>query len=56
MHPWFDVCLARWLVPNESAGFLIGKKGAGIHSINNESGAKVKVGHEEEVAPGTPDR
>jgi len=48
--------LIRWLVPNESCGFLIGKKGAGIHAINNESGAKVKVGHEEEMPPGSGER
>ena len=35
---------------------LIGKKGAGIHAISTESGAKVRVAHEEELPPGSPDR
>jgi len=48
--------LLQWLIPNEYIGSLIGKKGAGIHQISADSGAKVRVAHEEELPPGSPDR
>jgi hypothetical protein len=33
-----------------------GKRGAGVQQINATSGARVKVGHEEEMAPGSAER
>jgi hypothetical protein len=33
-----------------------GKAGAGLKSIMEESGAKIRVGHEEELPPGSNER
>ena len=48
--------LLKWLIPNYMCGLLIGRHGDGIKQINEASGAWVKVAHEQESAPGAPER
>jgi hypothetical protein len=48
--------LLKWLIPNNMCGLLIGRHGDGIKQINEASGAWVKVAHEQESAPGAPER
>ena len=44
------------LIANKSAGSIIGKAGATINAIKENSGARVKVSSSTEVFPGTNDR
>ncbi len=48
--------LLKWAIPQSLCGKLIGKAGQGIRSINAQSGAWVKIGHIEEVPPGSEER
>jgi transcription antitermination factor NusA-like protein len=48
--------LAKWIIPKDRCGILIGKGGAGIKHINQASGAWVKIAHVEESSPGATDR
>lgn len=46
----------RWLIPAELSGLLIGKRGVGREAIQQESGAFIKIAHEQELPPGSTDK
>jgi hypothetical protein len=46
----------RWLVGADVTGLVIGKKGQGIQGIFHETGARVRVGHEQELPRGSNER
>lgn len=46
----------RWLIPAELSGLLIGKRGIGREAIQQESGAFVKIAHEQELPPGSTEK
>eukprot|EP00047_Mylnosiga_fluctuans_P016926 m.57465 g.57465 ORF g.57465 m.57465 type:complete len:176 (+) comp6836_c0_seq3:41-568(+) len=49
-------CALKILVPNQSAGTIIGKAGLTINQIQTESGSRVKLSQNREFFPGTTDR
>ena len=46
----------RWLIPAEMSGLLIGKRGIGREAIQQESGAFIKIAHEQELPPGSTEK
>lgn len=42
--------ITKWIIPQSMCGALIGKTGQGIKKINSETGAWVKVAHNEEYS------
>ena len=46
----------RWLIPAEMSGLLIGKRGIGREAIQQETGAFIKIAHEQELPPGSTEK